>query len=193
MKINGALHFIRMSMLPRIQVFFLKNPTNLIQTLPFKSKPSNTKINYHPVTAGPTAERRLAQTPQIVNTNTSVSNGAKGIPLIHAEDCSKTMLPIPIKVDKLECYDTHLRQKLVQGFTFGFKIISTICRENRKVSKNNRSSRENTQAVTEQIQKEILKGRIGWVSLARLLFQTSTSGNHFVLFCFWVQPQEVST
>lgn len=85
------------------------------------------------------------------------------MPLTHAEDGSETKLPTPIKVDMLEYflygYDPHLRQKLVQGFTFGFKINSTICRESRNVSKNHRSAMENTQVVAEKIQKEILKCR----------------------------------
>lgn len=68
--------------LPTIQVLSLKKTkTNLIQTPPFKSGPSNTKINSPPDTAGPTEEQGLAKTSQIVNSNTSVSNVAKGMPL----------------------------------------------------------------------------------------------------------------
>lgn len=66
-----------------------------------------------------------------------MSNVAKVMPLTHAEDGRKTKLPTPMKVDKLEYflhgYDIHLRPELVQGFTFGFKINSSIYRENRKV------------------------------------------------------------
>ena len=74
-----------------------------------------------------------------------------------------TSLPTPIKVNKLEHflqgYNCDVKNKLIQGFSFGFKINSVIEKADQKFPNNHRSARKNPEVVVQKNNKEILKGR----------------------------------
>jgi hypothetical protein len=83
----------------------------------------------------------------------------------HVKSCLHTIsLPTPIKVNKLEHflqgYDCDVKNKLIQRFSFGFKINSVIEKADQKFPNNHRSARKNPEVVVQNINKEILKGRI---------------------------------
>lgn len=85
-----------------------------------------------------------------------------------------TSLPKPVKVNKvdhfLQGYDCDVKNKLIQGFSFGFKINSVIKKADQKFPNNHRSAGENPEVVVQNINKEILKGRIrGPLSTGRLI------------------------
>ena len=73
-------------------------------------------------------------------------------------------LPTPVKVNQLapflEGYDSNLKNNLVQGFTSGFKINSSLDKNVVKFPKNHKSATGNPEVVTQKINKEIQKGRI---------------------------------
>ena len=60
----------------------------------------------------------------------------------------------------LQGYDCDVKNKLIQRFSFGFKINSVIEKADQKFPNNHRSARKNPEVVVQNINKEILKGRI---------------------------------
>lgn len=70
----------------------------------------------------------------------------------------------------LQGYDCDVKNKLIQGFSIGFKINSVIKKADQKFPNNHRSAGENPEVVVQNINKEILKGRIrGPLSTGRLI------------------------
>jgi len=73
-------------------------------------------------------------------------------------------LPTPVKVNQLahflEGYNSNLKNNLIQGFTSGFKINSSLDKNVVKFPQNHKSATGNPQVVTKKIHREIQKGRI---------------------------------
>ena len=73
-------------------------------------------------------------------------------------------LPTTVKVNQLahflEGYDSNLKNNLVQGFTSGFKINSSLDKNVVNIPKNHKSATGNLEVVTQKINKEIQKGMI---------------------------------
>ena len=82
-----------------------------------------------------------------------------------AQNHNNTILPTPIKVDSLSRllsgYDDYMKSRLIEGFTQGFPIPSSIqANPDKHGYQNHRTVQMNTEVVKKKLDTEILKGRI---------------------------------
>lgn len=130
--------------------------------LPFKERSSSLQ-DFPLDTAGPIAAQGCVQASHAAS-NTSVRAAEACMQPSPARSGTPKSLPTPVKVNKLHRllagYDSTLKGHLVSGFTYGFRINSSILKQGTGIPKNHKSARDNKDIVSSKLEKEISLGRV---------------------------------